>query len=76
VDFSDEQLVRAWHELPDGQRLTLYLIDVELLDEEKVAEIMDRPVAIVIKEVGRARALVKKKLLLNYKKERISLRFR
>ena len=63
MGFSDEQLVRAWKELPDEQRLTLFLIDVEQFSEEKVAEIMGVPRVIVKNRAIWARVLLKKKLL-------------
>ncbi len=68
VIFSHNQIVSAWRELPDKERLMVLLVDMRQLGVEKVAEIMNRPVATVKKEVGQARALVKKKLLSNYQK--------
>lgn len=66
MNFSDEQLIRAWKELSDEQRLILlilYLIDVERLSEEKVAEIMGLPRVIVKNRAIWARMLLKNKLL-------------
>jgi DNA-directed RNA polymerase specialized sigma24 family protein len=60
VDFSDEQLIRAWKQLPDKERLTLYLIDVEQFSREKVAAIMGMPELIVEYQADRARAELKK----------------
>ncbi len=54
--FSDEQLIKAWKELPDQERLMLYLIDVEQLSRKKVAAIMDIPAATVGKQADWARA--------------------
>ena len=63
VRFSHKQIVSAWRELPDKERLMVLLVDMRQLGVEKVAEIMNRPVATVKKEVAQARVLVKKKLL-------------
>ncbi len=63
VRFSHKQIVSAWRELPDKERLVVLLVDMRQLGVEKVAEIMNRPVDTVKKEVRQARALVKKKLL-------------
>ncbi len=63
MDFSDEQLIRAWKELPDKERLVLYLIDVEQISRKKVAEIMGIPSATVGKKADWARAELKRTLL-------------
>ena len=63
VRFSHEQMVSAWRELPEKERLIVFLVDMRQLDIEKIAEIMNRPLATVKKEIRKARALVKKKLL-------------
>lgn len=70
VKFSHKQVVGAWRELPDKERLMVLLVDMRQLSVEKVAEIMNRPVATVINEVGQARALLKKKLLSRYRSSR------
>ncbi len=62
VYFSDEQLIRAWKELPEKERLTLYLIDVEQLSWKKVVAILRIPAATVTKQVAWARAELKRKL--------------
>ena len=67
-NFSDEQVIRALKELPDGQRLTLFLIDVEQLSQEEVAKITDVAVGTVKSRTSRARAALKEKLL-SYAKE-------
>ena len=67
-NFSDEQVVRALKELPDEKRLTLFLIDVEQLSQEEVAEIMDVAVGTVKSRTSRARVVLKEKLL-SYAKE-------
>ncbi|MHC4105535.1 MAG: RNA polymerase sigma factor [Planctomycetota bacterium] len=66
MDFSDEQLVRSWKELPDKERLILYLIDVEQISRKKVAEIMGISAATVGKQTDWARAELKRTLLSYY----------
>jgi RNA polymerase sigma-70 factor (ECF subfamily) len=67
-NFSDKQVIRALKELPDEQRLTLFLSDVEQLRQEEVAEIMNVPVGTVKSRTSRARAILKRELL-SYAKE-------
>lgn len=66
-NFSDEQVIRALKELPDEQRLTLFLIDVEQISQKEVAEIMDVAVGTVKSRTSRARSMLKRKLLLHAK---------
>lgn len=67
-NFSDEQVIRALKELPEEQRLALFLTDVEQLNQKEVAEIMDVAVGTVKSRTSRARAALKKKLLSYAKK--------
>ncbi len=67
--FSDNQVVSAWRELPDKERLILLLVDLRHLGVEKVAEIMNKPVATIKKEVGRARTMVRKKILSDLQRD-------
>jgi DNA-directed RNA polymerase specialized sigma24 family protein len=60
MDFSDEQLIKAWKELPEKERLMLYLIDVEQLSLENVAAIARRPAEIVKERTDWARAALKR----------------
>jgi RNA polymerase sigma-70 factor (ECF subfamily) len=53
--FSDDQVIRALSRLPEDQRLTLFLTDVEQLSQEEVAQIMGVPVGTVKSRAGRAR---------------------
>jgi RNA polymerase sigma-70 factor (ECF subfamily) len=68
-NFSDEEVIRTLKELPDEQRLALFLIDVEQLSQEEVAKIMDVAVGTVKSRTSRARAALKEKLLF-YAKEK------
>lgn len=61
--FSDEQVIRALKELPEDQRLTLFLIDVEQLSQEETAEIMGVAVGTVKSRTSRARSRLKTRLI-------------
>lgn len=61
-NFSDDQIIEAMRQLPDDQRLTLYLIDVEQLSQQEVAEITDVAVGTVKSRTSRARTELKKRL--------------
>ncbi|MBE0534233.1 MAG: RNA polymerase sigma factor [Phycisphaerae bacterium] len=59
-NFSDEQVIKALAQLAVEQRLTLYLVDVEGLGHEEVAEITGVAVGTVKSRTSRARATLKK----------------
>lgn len=61
-NFSDEQVIRALQSLPQEQRLTLYLVDVEELSHAEVAEITDVAVGTVKSRTSRARTELKRRL--------------
>lgn len=61
-NFSDEQVIQALQRLPDEQRLTLFLVDVEQLSQEDVADITHVAVGTVKSRTSRARATLKKSL--------------
>ena len=58
-NFSDEQVIMALTRLPDDQRLTLFLADVEQLSQEEVAEITGVAVGTVKSRTSRARISLK-----------------
>jgi RNA polymerase sigma-70 factor (ECF subfamily) len=58
-NFSDEQVIRALHQLPEGQRLTLYLVDVEQLNHDEAAAIMNVAVGTIKSRASRARSALK-----------------
>ncbi len=60
--FGDEQVIHALADLPGDQRMTLFLIDVEELSQEEVAEIMDVAVGTVKSRTSRARNALKERL--------------
>jgi RNA polymerase sigma-70 factor, ECF subfamily len=62
-NFSDEQVIKALLELPEDQRLTLYLSDVEQLRHDEVGEIMGIAVGTVKSRTSRARAMLKDRLM-------------
>lgn len=68
-NFSDEQVIRALKQLPEEQRLTLFLLDVEQLSQQEVAEITDVAIGTVKSRCHRARANLKQ-ALTQYAKER------
>jgi len=57
--FADEQIIKALKGLPDDQRLTVFLVDVEKTPLEEVAEILDVAVGTVKSRASRARAKLK-----------------
>jgi RNA polymerase sigma-70 factor (ECF subfamily) len=61
-NFSDEEVIHALMELPENQRLTLYLVDVEQLSHEEAAEILSVAEGTVKSRTSRARAELKSKL--------------
>jgi RNA polymerase sigma-70 factor (ECF subfamily) len=61
-NFSDEQIIKALSELPEDQRLTLFLTDVEQLNQKEVAQITGVAVGTVKSRASRARTELKNKL--------------
>ena len=61
-NFSDDQIIKALSELPEDQRLTLFLTDVEQLSQKEVAQIAGVAVGTVKSRASRARAELKNKL--------------
>ena len=61
-NFTDEQVIKALSELPEDQRLTLFLIDVEQLSQKEVAEITGVATGTVKSRTSRGRAVLKGKL--------------
>ena len=62
-NFEDAQVIRALAELPDDQRLTLFLTDVEGLSQAEVAEIMGVAAGTVKSRTSRARAALRDRLI-------------
>jgi len=63
ANFSDEQMIKALKRLPDDQRLTVFLIDVEQLSQQEVAEITGVAVGTVKSRTSRARVALKEELI-------------
>lgn len=61
-NFTDDQVIKALQQLPDDQRLTLYLVDVEQLSQEEVAEVTGVAVGTVKSRTSRARNALKDRL--------------
>ena len=66
-NFSDEDVIGAMKQLPDEQRLTLFLVDVEQFSHEEVAEITDVAVGTVKSRSSRARSMLRARLLAHAK---------
>lgn len=62
-NFADGDVISAMRQLPDDQRLTVFLVDVEQLSHEEVAEIMDVAVGTVKSRSSRARNNLRNRLL-------------
>jgi len=56
--FGDAEVIEALLELPEHQRLALFLSDVEGLDQDEIAEALDAPVGTVKSRLSRARAVL------------------
>ena len=61
--FADEQIIEALNELPEAQRLVIFLVDVEEMPQEEVAEILEVAVGTVKSRASRARAKLKVRLM-------------
>jgi RNA polymerase sigma-70 factor (ECF subfamily) len=57
--FSDQDLIEALRALPEEMRWTLLLADVEQMDYEEIAAVVDVPVGTVKSRVFRARRLLR-----------------
>ncbi len=68
ANFSDDQVIAAMRRLPEDQRLTLFLIDVEQLSQQEVADITGVAVGTVKSRTSRARTELKK-CLASYAEE-------
>jgi RNA polymerase sigma-70 factor (ECF subfamily) len=60
--FSDQQVIDALKLLPEDQRMTLFLVDVEELAQDEVAQIMQVAVGTVKSRASRARANLRQRL--------------
>lgn len=61
-NFGDDQIISALNRLPEDQRLVLYLVDVERLSHQDVAEIVGVAVGTIKSRTSRARGLLKEEL--------------
>lgn len=61
--FSDEQVIEALKHLPEDQRLTLFLVDVEQLSQAETAQITGVAVGTVKSRASRARSQLRKLLM-------------
>jgi RNA polymerase sigma-70 factor (ECF subfamily) len=65
--FSDEQVIAALMELPDDQRMSMFLTEVAGLSGDEAAEIMAVPVGTIKSRTCRARAALRKTLAAHAK---------
>lgn len=61
--FSDRHVIRALHELPEEIRWTLLLVEVDGMDHEDAARVLDVPVGTVKSRAFRGRAMLREALL-------------
>ena len=61
-NFSDEQVIKALTRLPEDQRLTLFLVDVEQCSQEEAAGILGVAVGTVKSRASRARVVLRRSL--------------
>ena len=67
-NFSDEQVIKAMRQVPEEQRLSLFLTEVERFSYQEVAEMTGVAMGTVKSRINRARALLTQKLQ-DYAKE-------
>ena len=60
--FSDQQVIAALGQLPPDQRLALLLVDVEQLDHQEVADILETPVGTIKRRLHVARKRLAREL--------------
>ena len=61
--FSNQQVIDALKKLPEEIRLTLLLVDVEGLDQQEVARILEVPVGTIKSRAHRGRGMLREQLL-------------
>ncbi len=62
-NLADEDVIHAMRQLPDEQRLTVFLVDVEQLSHQEVAEITDVAIGTVKSRSSRARTALRQRLM-------------
>lgn len=62
-NFSDCHVIRALHELPEEIRWTLLLVEVDGMDHEDAARVLDVPVGTIKSRAFRGRAMLRETLL-------------
>ncbi|MBI1369751.1 MAG: sigma-70 family RNA polymerase sigma factor [Planctomycetes bacterium] len=60
--FDDDQIIDALRSLPDEIRWTLLLVDVEQMDQQQAAEVLDVPVGTIKSRAHRGRGMLRNKL--------------
>lgn len=67
--FSDQQVIDALQALPEDIRWTLLLVDVEQMDHQDAARILDVPVGTIKSRAHRGRAMLRQRLAPAARKE-------
>jgi len=62
-NFADEQIIAALSDLPDDQRMAIFLVDVEQMSVADAAEVLGVAVGTVKSRTSRARAKLKVRLM-------------
>jgi RNA polymerase sigma-70 factor (ECF subfamily) len=60
--FSDQQIIDALQDLPEDIRMTLLLVDVQEMDHEEAAGILEVPVGTIKSRTHRGRAMLRQTL--------------
>jgi RNA polymerase sigma-70 factor (ECF subfamily) len=69
--FSDRQVIEALQNLPDEIRWTLFLVDVEGMDQVEAAQVLDVPVGTIKSRAHRGRTMLRQALLPVARHQRI-----
>jgi RNA polymerase sigma-70 factor (ECF subfamily) len=70
--FSDQEIIDGLQQLPEEIRWTLLLVDVEGLDQQETADILDVPVGTIKSRAHRGRAMLRQVLLPVAKERRLT----
>jgi len=71
AEFTDAEMIRALGRLPEEIRWTLLLVDVEGLDHQEAASVLDVPVGTIKSRAHRGRMMLREALLPLAKQARI-----
>lgn len=69
--FSDRQVIEALQKLPEDIRWTIFLVDVEGMDHQEAAQVLDVPVGTIKSRTHRGRTMLRQALLSLAQQHRI-----